>query len=68
MIPDTTREAFIEVLSYLYSGSISLTLDTLQVRARTHALVLARLHVQSKRHTQWSESERERARALIPPN
>jgi hypothetical protein len=31
VIPETTREAFIEVLSYLYSGNMSLTVDNVQV-------------------------------------
>ncbi|ELR10885.1 PH domain containing protein [Acanthamoeba castellanii str. Neff] len=30
VIPETTREAFIEVLSYLYSGNMSLTVDNVQ--------------------------------------
>ncbi len=31
VIPETTREAFIEVLSYLYSGNTNLTVDNVQV-------------------------------------
>ena len=34
VIPDTTREAFIEVLSYLYSGNMNLTVDNVQVCPR----------------------------------
>jgi hypothetical protein len=43
VIPETTREAFIEVLSYLYSGNMNLTVDNVQVCPPPPLFLLSRL-------------------------